>query len=213
MTPRCLFQRGNEKGMVVDGFGQLVAAGADVGRGRTAEDWAGADDGDLDDEIVEDAGLRLEHSLDLGAAFDLEGADRVADADHLEDGLVLQVDPAQVRDRIAGGRDQVHTFLDQREHPEGEEVDLDEAGVVAGVLVPLAEVAVLHRGRLDRHQAGDRLGGDDHAAGVLGDVAREAGQLLGQVDQVGPGRDVLAGGIGGNPLQLLGELGGGALAR
>ena len=91
---------------------------------------------------------------------------------------------------LAGIRSQA--LLDQREHAEREEVDLDEPGVVAGILVPLAEVAALHRRGLDRHQVDERGGGDDHAADVLGDVAGEAGELLGQLDQVAPGRRVQA---------------------
>ena len=69
-------------------------------------------------------------------------------------------------------------FFDQGEHPEGEEVDLDEPGIVAGILVPLAEIASLHGRGLDWDQIDERGGGDDHAAGMLADVARKSGQFL-----------------------------------
>ena len=80
--------------------------------------------------------------------------------------------------------------------------------VVARVLVPLADEAPLHRGRLDRHQLDERLGGDDHAADVLADVAREAGELRGQLDQVAPERRVgLAAGTPAAGQLLAGPLG------
>ena len=88
-------------------------------------------------------------------------------------------------------------LFDQREHAERQEVDLDEARVVEGVLVPLADVAALHGRALDRHQLDDRLRGDHHAADVLAEVAREAGDLLGQLDEVAPDRRIdLAGVLG-----------------
>ena len=171
--------------MVVDGFGQFVAAGADVGRRRAADDRAGADDRDLDDQVVEDAGLRLEDASGSGRGFRSgrcrscrrRGSCRRRPRPRSRSGS------GPARDRRSAAIRSRHSSTSES-MPERQEVDLDEAGVVAGVLVPLAEVAALHGGRLDRHQAGERLGGDDHAAGVLGDVAGEAGELLGQVDQV-----------------------------
>ena len=50
----------------------------DVGVDGAADDRARADDGDLDDEIFQAAGLGARQGLDLGPALDLEGADRVA---------------------------------------------------------------------------------------------------------------------------------------
>ena len=73
--------------------------------------------------------------------------------------------------------DLVDALLDRREHAEPEQVDLQEAGVGARVLVPLAELAALHRGRLDRDELDERAARDDHPARVLGEVARQAGDL------------------------------------
>ena len=77
--------------------------------------------------------------------------------------------------------DDVEAVVDGREHAQGEEVDLDETGIVDGVLVPLADEAPGHACRLDRYDGGERLGRDDDAADVLADVAREAGDLAGPV--------------------------------
>ena len=74
-------------------------------------------------------------------------------------------------------RDLLDAVLDRGEHPEPEQVDLEEAGVGARVLVPLAELATGHRRRLHGDELDERAGGDDHPARVLRDVAREARDL------------------------------------
>ena len=71
-------------------------------------------------------------------------------------------------DRLAAQeRDLLDALLDGGEHPQPEQVDLEEAGIGAGVLVPLAVLAAFHRRRLDRDELDERPRGDDHAAGVL----------------------------------------------
>ncbi len=116
--------------------------------------------------------VRLQH-LHLRAALDLEDADRVRRLDLVVDPLVVERDPRQVDPLAARAGDLLDAALDRRQHPEAEQVDLQEAGVGAGVLVPLDDLAALHRGRLDRAEVGQRLGRDDHAARVLGHVARQ----------------------------------------
>ena len=85
-------------------------------------------------------------------------------------------------------RDQVDALLDRRQHPEPEQVDLEEAGVGARVLVPLAHLPALHRRRLHRHELDERPRGDDHPARVLGDVARQAGDLGAERGERAPAR-------------------------
>ena len=83
-------------------------------------------------------------------------------------------------------RDLLDAVLDRREHPEAEEVDLEEARVGAGVLVPLAELAPGHRGRLHGDELDQRPRRDDHPARVLRDVAREARDLAGEPGERAP---------------------------
>ena len=89
-----------EQGMVVDGLigEDLARSLARAGRRgyRAADDRARADDRDLDDQVVQVARPGARQHLDLGAAFDLEDADRVAGADHVVDGLVVEIDPAEI---------------------------------------------------------------------------------------------------------------------
>ena len=85
-------------------------------------------------------------------------------------------------------RDQLDALLDRREHPEPEQVDLQEAGVAAAVLVPLADLPAGHRRGLHRHEVDQRARRDDHAARVLADVARQAGDLARQLAEGVPPR-------------------------
>ncbi len=83
------FEDGLEGGDGVgDGFFFLAAA--HVGVHHFADDGAGADDGDLDDEVVEAAWGVAGDGGHLGAAFDLEHADGVGAAEGVVDfGVVL----------------------------------------------------------------------------------------------------------------------------
>ncbi len=76
--------------------------------------------------------------------------------------------------------DPVDALLDAREHPEPEQVDLQEARVGAGVLVPLAELAAGHRRRLNGNELDERPRRDHHPARVLRDVPRQPGDLAGE---------------------------------
>src|SRR6478609_3365632 len=99
---------------------------------------------DLDGDVVEVLRPRAQDRLHLRAALDLEAADRVGPLDLLENVRVVEWDPREVdlHGSIATlrvdamTRDEVDAFLDRRQHPEPEQVDLEEAGVGARVLVP-----------------------------------------------------------------------------
>ncbi len=140
---------------------------------HAAGDRPRADDGDLDDEIVE-AGRRVPRQRGhLRAALDLEDADGVGGAEHRVD---LRVVGRQVREIdahplvVADDRDRL---LERVEHPQPQEVDLDDPEVGAVVLVPLHDGAPRHRRRLERHDLVEPAGGDHHAARVLPEVARQ----------------------------------------
>ena len=90
---------------------------------------------------------------------------------------IVEGDPREVDPLAARAGDQLDGALDRGEHPQPEQVDLQEAGVGAGVLVPLDELAALHRRRHHRAAVDQRPGRDDHPAGMLGDVARQPERL------------------------------------
>ena len=143
---------------------------------------------DLHGQVVEVLRLRPQQALHLRAALDLEVADRVRPLDVREDISVGERDPGEV-DRLAVDLgDLLDAVLDRREHPEPEQVDLEEAGVGAGVLVPLADLPAGHRRRLHRHQLDERPAGDHHPARVLRDVARQPCDLARQLGEGAPAR-------------------------
>ena len=86
----------------------------------------------------------------------------------------------------ARSRDQLDRPLDAGQHPEPQQVDLQEARVRARVLVPHAELAALHRRRQHGAAVDQRPGRDDHPARVLGEVARQAVGLVAQPRQPRP---------------------------
>ena len=70
--------------------------------------------------------------------------------------------------------------------PRPEQVDLQEPGVRAGVLVPLHDLAVLHRRRHDRHAVDQGPCRDHHPAGVLPEVPWEPVGLVGELGEPVP---------------------------
>ena len=164
---------------------QLLAA-LDVGVDGAALDRARPHERDLDGDVVEVARLGARQHLHLGAALDLKDAGGLGGADRLVGRLVVERDPGEVEPLAAGAADLLDAALDGREHPEAEQVDLEEAGVGAGVLVPLDDLAALHRGGDDGADVEQRLGGDDHAARVLGGVAGQAERLAAEAGERAP---------------------------
>ena len=143
-------------------------------------DGAGTNERHLHRQVVEVLGSRLQEALHLRAALDLEDAHRVGRLDLLVDALVVERDAREVDRLAAQPCDAIDRVLDRGEHPEPEQVDLQEPGVAAAVLVPLADLAACHRRRLHGHEVDERTRRDDHAARMLADVARQPSDLLRQ---------------------------------
>ena len=151
-----------------------------IGPGRTSATWTV--------RSSRFSGPRAQQALHLRAALDLEVADRVGALDLGVDRRVVERDPREVDRLAAQARDLVDALLDRREHPEPEQVDLQEAGVGARVLVPLADLAALHRRGLHRDELDERPARDDHPARVLRDVARQARDLAREHGERAPAR-------------------------
>ena len=171
--------------LVVDrvGEGRVLpqpAAVLDVRVHGLALDRAGPDERHLHGEVVDRLRPGAQQALHLGARLDLEDADRVRVLDLAEHRLVVERDAREVDRRPVQARDLLDAVLDRGQHPEPEQVDLEEAGVGARVLVPLAELAPRHRRRLHGDELDERPRGDDHAARMLRDVPRQPGDLAGE---------------------------------
>ena len=165
--------------MVVLPLLQLVAP-ADVGVHRAALDRAGADQRDLDDQVVELPRLQPGQGGHLRAGLHLEHPDRVGPLQHRVDRGVgrLQLVQLDLPPVVLG--DQVDHQVQRGEHAQPEQVELDQPGGRAVVLVPLHHAAAGHPRPLHRHHLGHRPVADDHAAGVDAQVPGEAEQLVGQ---------------------------------
>ncbi len=146
-----------------------------------ALDRPGADDRDLDGQVLDVLGPRARQHLHLGAALDLEDAGRLGGADPPVDLGVVERDPREIDPLVADPGDLVDGPLDGGEHPEAEQVDLQEAGIGARVLVPLRDLPARHRRRHDRAEVGQRPRRQHHPAGMLGGMA---GQSVGVVEQL-----------------------------
>ena len=199
LAERLVLDRVDEVGVDAEPLAAL-----DVGVDGLALDRPRADERDLDGQVVEVLGAGSQEALHLGAALDLEEPDGVGALDLAVDLGIVERDPREI-DRLAvEARDQLDGLLDGGEHPEAEQVDLEEAGVGARVLVPLADLAAGHRGGLHRHEVDQRPRRDHHPARVLGEVARQPGDLVGQLAEGLPAR---AGVGAGHVLELGGDTG------
>jgi hypothetical protein len=152
---------------LVRGVGAQRLAPLDVGVHRPADDRPGAHERHLHGEVVERLGPGPLQHLHLGARLDLEYAGGLRLLDARVDLLVVVRDARQVEPLAAHASDLVDAALDRGQHPQAQQVDLEEAGVAAGVLVPLDHLAPLHRGGLNRAEVDQRLGGYHHPARVL----------------------------------------------
>ncbi len=155
-------------------------APAEEGVDHVPEDGPGADEGDLDGEVVEALRLQPGEQVHLRPALHLEDADRVRLTEHPVHRRVLAGDGGQVEPGATVLLDQRERLREHRQHAQAEEVDLEDAERVQVVLLPLDDGAVLHRGVLHRHHLGQLAVGDDEAAHVDGEVPREALQHLGE---------------------------------
>ncbi len=146
------------------------------------------DERNLHGEVVEVLRPGAQQALHLRTALDLEIADRVRTLDVVVDRLVVQGDPGKVerfatpeaptrRRRIEvvralpvrpfSKRYLLDTVFDGRQHPQPEQVDLQEARVGARVLVPLTHLPARHRRRLHWDELDEGPRRDHHPARVL----------------------------------------------
>ena len=154
------------------GHGLAPRAAPEIRVHHVAHDGPGTDDGHLHDQIIEALGLEARQGRHLGAAFHLEDADGVGLLEHGVDRGVVGRQVSQVH-VAAAAADHPERVLEERHHPEPQEIHLDHAHGRAVVLVPLHDRAPGHGGRLERDHAVEPSRADDHAARVLAEMARQ----------------------------------------
>ena len=199
-----LGEDGLEVRVGVVGGGPAVAV-LEEGADHVGLHGAGAEEGDVHDEVVELPRLELADELALAGRLDLEAAEGVGGADHLVGGAVVQGDPLEVDPLPRGALHLVEGVGDRGLHAHAEDVELEEAHRVHVVLVELAH-GQTHPGGLHGGAVQQACIGEDDAAGVHGDVAGQAVQALGEVDeQVELVASLTAAGV--DPPGEVGELG------
>ena len=155
----------------------------DVGVDRAALDRPGPHQRHLNGQVVQVLRERPGQHLHLRPALDLEHARGLRPLDRAPHLFVIERHPREIDPLPARARDLIHAPLDRREHPQPEQVDLQEARIRARVLVPLHDLPSLHRRRLHRAELDQRRGRDHHPSRVLGHVPgqpRDLRQQLGQ---------------------------------
>ena len=177
--PERLGERPLEQG--VRGVGCFEAlAPADVGVHRPSLDGTGPDDGHLDHQVGEaprpDAGERGH----LGPALHLEHPHGVGPAQHVVDGVLLG-QHGQVDLHAVGDVDQVDGAVQGLEHPQPEQVELDETGRGAVVLVPLQGAAPRMPGPFHRAHLDDGPVAEHHPPRVQAEMAGEVEDLPGEL--------------------------------
>ena len=145
----------------------------DVRMHHVARDRAGTNDRHLHDQVVEAGRADTRQGGHLGAALDLEHADRVGALDHAVGLGIVRRDPGEI-ERTAARPDDGGRFLQRRHHAQAQQVHLDNAEIRAILLVPLHHHAARHARVLERHDGIQIALADHHAAGMLPEMARQA---------------------------------------
>ena len=143
----------------------------EVGVDHIALDRPGADNRHLDHQIIEAARAQPRQHVHLRPAFDLEHPQRIALAQHVVNLGILARDRRERQRLAVMCAQQIEAFADAGQHPQRQNIDLEDAERVDIVLVPFDETALGHRAVADRHGLGQRALRQDKPADVLRKVA------------------------------------------
>ena len=138
-----------------------------------ADDGAGPDERHLHHDVVE---LLRQHAREgghLGAAFHLEHADGVGFVQSFEDGRIVLRNVREVDVFAINLGHERDAIFEHGHHAEAEQIDFDDAHIGAVFFVPLDDDAAGHAGGFEGHDGIELVLADDHAAGVLAEVARQ----------------------------------------
>ena len=143
------------------------APALEEGVDHIALDRPGANDRHLDHQVIETARAQPRQHVHLRPALDLEHAQRIPLAQHVVNRRVLARDFGEGQAAAMVLAQQVEALPDAGQHPQRQDIDLEDPQRVDVVLVPFDERAVGHRSVADRHGLGQRALGQDEAADVL----------------------------------------------
>ena len=139
-------------------------------------DGSRADEGHLDHQVIKTAGTHTGERVHLGPRLDLEHPHRIRRTDHVIYRRIVRRQASQVDRYATGASDGVDGIAQQRQHPEAQEVELDETRKIEVVLVPLDHRTVCHGSPLHRHDLADRPPGNHEPTHVNRAVTGEVFQ-------------------------------------
>ena len=159
--------------------------GLEVGRDHVALDRPGPEQRDVGDDVLKRVQAGLADQLALTRRLDLEAAEGLRLRDHLERRRVVEGHlhlVVEVEAHSLEPRDLVDRVRHRRLHPDAEHVELEQPEVLDVVLVELAHrepgVRRLHRRAVEQGRVGEQ-----HPAGVHGDVPGQAVEPLHEPEQ------------------------------
>ncbi|MCY1169117.1 hypothetical protein D9M73_91330 [compost metagenome] len=109
-------------------------------------------DGDFHHQVVIVTRLEARQHGHLRAAFNLENTNRIGRTNHVVGGRVLQRNRVHLKRAAAPLVHQMQASANRRQHAQRQHIHLEQAHGVQVVLVPLDDAALVHGGRLHRHQ-------------------------------------------------------------
>ena len=130
-------------------------------------------DRDFDDNIVKTFRLHPRQRRHLRAALDLKHANRVGVLHHLVGGWIVFRNVREI-ERTTTFATKFKRILHHRHHAESKQIDFYDPQVFAVIFVPLRDDAAGHRSIFQRHERTEFVLTNDHSAGVLTEMPRQA---------------------------------------
>ena len=162
----------------------LAVSAAQIGVHHAPHDGPRPHDADLDDQVVVITGFEPGQHGHLRAALDLEAPHGIGLADHGEGGGIVLRDRGEREVPAPVLPDETKGPVDDGQHAEPEQVDLEETQVFQVFFVPLDDRAIGHGAVLDGDQVGYRLVAEQESAGVNGQVAGKVLDFRHQLEKV-----------------------------
>ena len=148
---------------------------------HAALNGAGAHNRHLDHQIIEFTRQHSGQKIHLRPAFHLKHANRIRPAQHIVNNRVFLWHRFQRQARATLLCDQIKAFADAGQHPQRQNIHLQEAQRINIVLVPFNHRAPFHRGVFNRAHLIQPPLGDDKAADMLRQMARKADDFADQL--------------------------------
>ena len=126
---------------IVDG--STTVSPVQVRVNKFTHDRSGADESNLDDEVVKFPRLHDWKSCHLGSRFDLKSANGICTTKQIEGGSVIMGNVCQINGFPPLATDP-EAVLHGCEHAKTKEVDFDNPKLFAVILIPLYDSAVWH---------------------------------------------------------------------